>query len=309
MLEIAVATHKKIKCELPDGYHFMQVNCAGTKEHWSGYLHDDAGENISEKNFCYCELSAMYWLWKNSSADYKGLCHYRRYFSRQDRIYMKEWSVTRLGKLRSEILSEQEIQGYLKDHDAILVQPYLPYPDTEQTDLERYCYAGDIDHLTEVITEYYPAYASSYHQVMQSKNLSHYNMLIASREIFDAYCEWLFDILEKVEKRCDITGYDVQHKRIYGYFGEVLLNVYLEKHQLKCKYVRALYVAEFIQGVKPVPFVIYTRLKERIFDIIMKIGGEKGITRIYSGRHSAGYQRLCACACKVQKDAIEKAGK
>ena len=46
-----------------------------------GILRDDAGDNISEKNHTYCELTPQYWVWKNEDADYYGFYHYRRYLS------------------------------------------------------------------------------------------------------------------------------------------------------------------------------------------------------------------------------------
>ena len=54
---------------------------------------DDTGDNISEKNPGYCELTGMYWAWKNlKGVDYIGLCHYRRYFDFNG--YSKKWLPT-----------------------------------------------------------------------------------------------------------------------------------------------------------------------------------------------------------------------
>ncbi len=47
---------------------------------------DDSGENISEKNPQYCELTPQYWAWKNENFDFAGFFHYRRYLS-FDRVY------------------------------------------------------------------------------------------------------------------------------------------------------------------------------------------------------------------------------
>ena len=77
--EIFIIAHKE--CELPEieGYVPLAVGSVG-KEFPDNYLRDDKGDNISRKNDSYCELTGLYWLWRNCCKDYIGLVHYRRYF-------------------------------------------------------------------------------------------------------------------------------------------------------------------------------------------------------------------------------------
>ena len=45
-----------------------------------GYQPDNIGDNISSKNPSFCELTGLYWAWKNLDNEYLGLAHYRRHF-------------------------------------------------------------------------------------------------------------------------------------------------------------------------------------------------------------------------------------
>ena len=247
---IGVSTHKEFPFALPQGYEKIQVNCRAKGEHWQGYIHDDSGDEISEKNYSYCELTALYWLWKNSDADIKGLCHYRRFFYRDPEMHCTSYYHFSGKKLLQNILQPSDVHQLLNTHDAIVLAPYAPYPKTAKEDLLLYCYEQDIDIMTRVVSELYPEYMETYDAVMGSYNLSYCNMIIAKKSVFDDYCKWLFSILELCEQRCDITNYDTQHKRLYGYLAEVLMNVYLRKNGISCAELRYAWVTDFDQTNK-----------------------------------------------------------
>ena len=53
-----------------------------------GWLRDNSGDNISEKNPFYGEYTFHYWLWKNYLKEIKtpwvGFCQYRKFFAREN---------------------------------------------------------------------------------------------------------------------------------------------------------------------------------------------------------------------------------
>lgn len=51
-------------------------------------------------------------------------------------------------------------------------------------------------------------------------------MFIMKKDLFNAYCEWLFDILFKAEKIIDTTNYNVQEYRVFGFLAERLCGLY-----------------------------------------------------------------------------------
>ena len=73
---IYVMTHKEIDEIGDEMYIPLHVGRASGKTF--GYTGDDTGDHISEKNPYYCELTGIYWLWKNVRCDIVGICHYRR---------------------------------------------------------------------------------------------------------------------------------------------------------------------------------------------------------------------------------------
>ena len=146
--KIFVMTHKKIeelsdRTILPEIYIPMQVGRAGKED--LGYLGDDSGDNISDKNSSYCELTGMYWLWKNMDCDIIGICHYRRFFTRQERLLEQEYIEERIAKY--PIIAPNSC--VVKDEDV-----YDHY--------RKRHYTKDLDLCREVIAEKYPEYLQAF---------------------------------------------------------------------------------------------------------------------------------------------------
>ena len=83
-IRIFVSAHKPVEVFDSQVFQPVQVGASRTNERFTWALHDDEGDNISDLNPMYCELTTQYWAWKNVDADYIGFCHYRRYFDFSD---------------------------------------------------------------------------------------------------------------------------------------------------------------------------------------------------------------------------------
>ena len=213
---ILVVTHKPDKVYKDDIYTPIQVGKSISK-YDLGFIGDNTGDNISEKNPMYCELTAQYWAWKNLDCEYIGLCHYRRYF---ETLYTSE----KLDKL-------------LKKYDAILPEPIyhgirggsLLNKLKEELTLE------DMAIFFMVIKKLYPQYEGSVISYFNNNMDIPYNMFICKKNIFDDFCEWQFSILFECEKLMKLSQY-TRLRRIFGYLGECLLPVYMLHNKFKIKH-------------------------------------------------------------------------
>lgn len=219
-MSVYIVTHKKFDMPVQKGYKTILVGAC--KGHILGedVLNDDVGDNISDKNANYCELTGQYWLWKHVSDEYIGLVHYRRYFCRH------------LNK--KKILSEKDIVKKLKKYDIIV--PFLRKLKVDV--VSQYCretgFRKDIEIARDIIAGIYPDYVEDFDSVFNGNRTYFYNMMIARRDVFSDYCSWLFPILSEMEKRCDISDYNDYQKRIFGFMAERLLTVYIRHNKLKC---------------------------------------------------------------------------
>ena len=220
-VKVFVCTHKKFDFDLPDYYNIIQVGSEISQD--LGYIRDDTFDNISKLNKNFCELTGLYWIWKNDDANIVGLVHYRRYFFKN--FY---------DACRKKVIDKRSIKKILNEYDIILPKKWYYNKTTEEIYAENHK-IEDYYITREVIEEKYADYIESFDRISTSKESYLFNMFCCKKELIDQYCEWLFDIMFELKNRIDISNYDDYNKRIFGFLSERLFNVWLDKNNLKIK--------------------------------------------------------------------------
>ena len=178
---------------------------------------DNKGENISERNVNYSELTGLYWIWKNKlcapalsdaeEGQYYGLLQYRRML----------------------VFSDDDLLR-LRDNDVDAVLPYpMPYEPNIHAHHERYLKDADWTALLTALRELQPEYADYFPQVLEQQYLYNYNVILAKKAVLRDYCAWLFPILERTEELSDPKGSE-RADRYIGYMGETLETLYFMKN-------------------------------------------------------------------------------
>lgn len=243
-LKVLVATHKKYW--MPEDACYLPLHVGREGKNDLGYVGDNTGDNISNKNANYCELTGLYWAWKNLNCEYIGLCHYRRYFAKKEKVRDK----------KERIMGAHDYESLLEKYDVILPTKRNYYIETVRSQYEHAHVKSDLDTVKQVIDELYPDYNNAFEVVMNRRRLHILNMFVMKKSLFDEYCKWLFTILFEVEKRVDISSYSVYEARIFGFLSERLFNVWLEKQQLNCKEVPVVFLEKQNWAKKITKFLI-----------------------------------------------------
>ena len=219
---VGVATHKSYAMPSDGIYLPLHVGAVLHPEICQDMQGDDTGDSISEKNPFYCELTALYWLWKNCDASYKGLVHYRRYLGSPD--FSRRHAPNRLNR----IASGDEIRALLKSHDVIVAKKrnYLI-----ETVYDHYAHTFDarqFDVCREILQECEPEYVSGWDRLMYDRGAHIFNMFVMRSDFFDDYCAFVFKVLARLEQRIDPQGYDAFGARYLGRVSERLLDPWLD---------------------------------------------------------------------------------
>lgn len=214
-LQIFTMTHKKF--EIPSDPMYVPLHVGHALSEDLGYQGDDIGDNISELNKYYSELTGLYYIWKNiHNLEYVGTCHYRRYLINE----------------QEKVFTEAEYRNLLKEYDIIT---------TKRVELNNSYYYGfsqvhnqrDLDIAAEIIKEKYPQDYPIFETLLHGNESYFGNIFVTSKKLYDQYCAWLFPIFFEMQKRIDVSSYDDYHKRVFGFISEFLLLVWIRIHNLK----------------------------------------------------------------------------
>ena len=220
-IRVIVATHKPYRMPEDPVYLPLLVGAERNRPEWNG-AGDNEGENISAKNPFYCELTGLYWAWKNADAEYFGLVHYRRHFADGRRWKRKT----------DRIISGKELARLLRTEDVLLPKPRHYWIETNYSQYVHAHHREDLDLTRQIIGEKCPEYLPAFDRTMRKRSGHRFNMLVMKKELFDHYCGWLFGILFTLEERLDISAYSRNDQRVFGFVGERLLDVWLETNRI-----------------------------------------------------------------------------
>lgn len=232
--KIIIATHKKYK--MPNDAMYLPLHVGREGKQDLGYIGDNTGENISDKNANFCELTGLYWAWKNLDCEYLGLAHYRRHFTLKNKVHQHF-----KGKMES-VLTKVEADTMLKVYPILVPKKRRYYIETIYSHYEHTHYKEHLDVTREIIAEKYPEYLDVFDTVMQQRSGYMFNMFIMRKDLADSYCEWLFQILFELEERFKGVNYSFFQGRFYGRVSEIIFNVWLLKQNVPYKEVPYMHI-------------------------------------------------------------------
>lgn len=232
-MEIYVITHKNFSPKYIDKIRaILLVGANSNHVDVCDYKDNEGSENISNKNSSFCELTGLYWIWKNSKQDIVGLEHYRRYFTNSGLNFIRK------------PLSKKKIDVILSTYDMIVPKKrdFDGYSCKEQ--FAKWHKIEVWDKSYNMLKKKYPKYVKYFEMFENSKEGYGYNMFIAPKKIIDTYCEWLFDILFELELNVDLSQYDKYNQRMWGFLSERLFNVWILANDIKVYETSIMFIEE-----------------------------------------------------------------
>ena len=210
---------------------------------------DDTGDNISELNRRLCEITALYWAWKNNdkigNPDYIGFCHYRRFINftakklKEDKDGIVSFPSLNQRFIKLTGLEDGEVKNCVTGFDIVTVTKWNVKNQKAKNIYEQFknypkLHCKDYDTVLEILREKYPEYGKSIDIYNKSDKGYFTNIFVMKKDIFNDYCSWLFDILFEAVKQ--IPQYnDAEENGGIAHIAERLFGIYITHMKLNNK--------------------------------------------------------------------------
>lgn len=213
---------------------------------------DNTGENISDLNHFFNEMSAIFWAWKNQkeldNPEYIGLMHYRRHFifsennkSRfawlnKSRVFSYEY----INKEYLKMLDEKYINSLITEYDIISSHKYnannLNDGHYYRNSKERFAVVSGTSEkwyelMEEIIKRDYPSFVNELEKLEKEPNHYLCNMFVMRKDLFDKYCEFTFDVSFKIYKEFSKESVDIWQTRAIGFLAEFLTSMFISAYK------------------------------------------------------------------------------
>jgi len=266
-VRIFACTIKRYKRLKIDGYETLHIGSALTEENFGdGYIADFNGINISKKQPYYCELSGLYWIWKNvNDAEIVGLCHYRRSFV-----------VNKYTFFKPHIVNKEDAITILNEYDIIVPKKLHKNINNGWTIESSFKNDWYINLLLDVVSDLESQYVEALRSVFNADKMSFQNLIITKKYTINNYCAWLFKILFEFENR--LIAISKLESRNVGYAAEWLFNAWLivNPDSLKIRYMDVLKIDEKRGAVFYLKVIL---AKLGILDILINLKNKRKMKR------------------------------
>ena len=255
-IALYIVTHKCALFNYPAYVIPIQAGAALTNQHYCSVT-DHTGNNISVKNHEFCELTALYWIWKNDFHNIIGLNHYRRNFS----------------------IEASAIYDTLKSCDLIIPPPYY-FRMSLKKEYEKYHINSDLLLFSQIVDDMHPEMSSTFQDVLDGNMLIPYNMFITNRKLMDDYCSELFPILFRLEKELILDNRNLYQKRVFGFLSERYFTAYVRKMGLKA-YICPVRIPETAYPIRKMKYFCGRKFNQFYFEYMTKKNkGDESYKRI-----------------------------
>lgn len=225
----------------------IQTGRAIADEIFEDMIGDDTGDNISERNHKYNELSAQYWAWKNydklGNPEYIGFMHYRRHFIFDDtnldelpKSYLNQCEFDYADDKYLKHISDENIIKSLRQNDCIVPTVFDVQTLNKKNVREQFGNVPKqkVEHFDTMVTiakVLQPEYTKEIQDFITGTKQYICNMFVLPKKLFFKYCEFCFPILFEVEKQIEIDETNYLSSRVLGYFGEMLFSIFMFKEK------------------------------------------------------------------------------